>query len=109
MNISYEQIQVAVIVFLALCGVIVAVDKCAATIRGWFRPSNEHRSSVGQMLANDKARLDQHERAITDLRKGQKVICLGVQELLEHELHNGNAAEMKKAADDINRYLVERE
>lgn len=106
---GYEKIEIAVLVFLALCGSIVAVDKCVSTIRGWFKPSSNHWSAVEKMLANDKARLDQHERVIDDLKKGQRVICLGVQELLEHELHNGNAEEMKKASNNINRYLVERE
>ena len=34
--------------------------------------------------------------------------CAGVQALLEHELHNGNADEMQLASKEINTWLRER-
>ena len=42
------------------------------------------------------------------MRNGQRELCFGVQALLNHELHNGNADEMARASENINKWLVER-
>ncbi len=60
------------------------------------------------MLDNDKRRLDEHDRQISDIRRGQMVNCAGVQALLEHELHNGNTTEMQDASKAIDKWLRER-
>ena len=61
-----------------------------------------------EKLDNDKRRLDKHAQDIDDLREGQRNLCFGVQALLEHALHNGNADEMKAASDNIKKWLVGR-
>ncbi len=61
-----------------------------------------------KMLDNDKRRLEEHTQQISDIRKGQMVTCAGVQALLEHELHNGNAEEMEEASKGIDKWLRER-
>ena len=45
---------------------------------------------------------------ITDLKEGQRVICVAVMALLNHELHNGNSDEMSKASAGLNEYLINR-
>lgn len=59
-------------------------------------------------FASDQRRLDDHERKIEDLQAGMRHNCFGVKALLNHELHNGNADEMSKAASDIDKYLINR-
>lgn len=61
-----------------------------------------------KMLDNDKRRLDDMERKQTDMQRGQMANCRGVQALLEHELHNGNADEMQEASHAIDKWLRER-
>lgn len=45
---------------------------------------------------------------ISDLKEGQRVMCVAVMALLNHELHNGNADEMHKASTGLNDYLINR-
>lgn len=68
----------------------------------------ERMAAFEKYLGNDKRRLDDHEMQISDIRGGQKANCKGVQALLEHELHNGNAEEMQKASQEINDWLLNR-
>lgn len=61
-----------------------------------------------RMFSNDKRRLDEMESRQNDMKSGQMAICRGVQALLEHELHNGNADEMQNASHEIAQWLRKR-
>ena len=65
-------------------------------------------TGINKKLGTDKLRLDEHEKRLADLRNGLMASCAGVQALLEHELHNGNADEMQLASKEINTWLRER-
>lgn len=65
-------------------------------------------TGINKKLSMDKLRLDEHEKRLADLRNGLMASCAGVQALLEHELHNGNADEMQSASKEINTWLRER-
>lgn len=65
-------------------------------------------TGINKKLGMDKLRLDEHEKRLADLRNGLMASCAGVQALLEHELHNGNADEMQSASKEINTWLRER-
>lgn len=69
---------------------------------------SEKVAAQSKMLGNDKLRLDEHERQINDIRRGQMAMCRGVQALLEHELHNGNSDEMEGASQEISAWLHDR-
>ena len=105
---SWEMIETAGLVVFAALGGIVTVDKAVRVVKGWFRPADDVLGQHSKMLASDKARLDRHEADIAALKEGQRVLCGGVQALLEHEIHNGNADEMKAAARELKKYLVNR-
>lgn len=45
---------------------------------------------------------------IADLREGQRVMCVAVMALLNHDLHNGNSDEMNRALNGLNDYLINR-
>lgn len=51
---------------------------------------------------------DTHARELEDLHAGQTELCRGVQALLEHALHNGNADEMQAASASIGKWLRNR-
>ena len=65
-------------------------------------------AEINKKLGADKQRLDEHEKRLDDLRNGMTAMCAGVQALLEHELHNGNADEMQTASREIDKWLRER-
>ena len=65
----------------------------------------EHQKKCESKFRQDQRELEEHGKRIDRLEEGQKVICAALHELLEHELHNGNAAAMKAASDNIFNYL----
>lgn len=72
-------------------------------------------AEIDKKLANDKARIDEHTRAIDGLSRrtdgletGQRALCRGVMALLNFNLHNGNNDEMEKAQAGINEYLIDK-
>lgn len=100
-KVTPDQLMNAVVVLLAIFAAIVTVDKVIDIFKKWRMPSTD----TAKKLANDKMRLDAHERAIQSLQESNQVLCSGIIALLDHELHNGNSEQMQKARDDIMHYL----
>lgn len=65
---------------------------------------DERLSAHARMLDNDKRALDRHEKEIDRLRECTGYLCAGVDALLEHELHNGNADQMEQASVDLKQF-----
>ena len=100
-NVTPDELMHAVVVVLAIFAAIVTVDKFIDIIRKWRTPTTD----TARKLANDKQRLDEHDEAIVNLRESNQVICSALLALLDHELHNGNPAQMEKARNDMMAYL----
>jgi len=105
----------AVLIILAVCAAITVAISAYEKIKSLNKPKDERDARLMEILAKDKARLDNHETAIQRLEQKQQsmteglnAIGAGVQALLEHELHNGNAEQMEQASDNINKYLWRR-
>lgn len=103
-GITPDQLMTTGTVVLAIFAAIITIDKVIDIVRKWRTPTTD----TAKKLATDKERLDQHEKAIRDLEQSQQVLCSGLLALLDHELHNGNGDEMKKARDNIMNYLQSR-
>ena len=71
---------------------ILTVDKCVGILQKWLKPKK------------DKAL----EGRMDEMDQFQAVMCRTMLALLNHELHNGNADEMARASENINKWLVER-
>ncbi len=102
-KVTPEQLMTTIYVMMALFASVVTIDKAIDIIKKWKSPSVE----TAAKLANDKLRLDAHEKSIKDLQESTKVLCTGVLALLDHELHNGNAEQMERARDGIMVYLAD--
>lgn len=114
-DVTFDALKNAVIIVLGVFGLIETIGKGIDTIKSWRKPQmlrdNAQTEAIRkcvEKLDNDKRRLDKHAQDIDDLREGQRNLCIGVQALLEHALHNGNADEMKAASDNIKKWLVGR-
>lgn len=112
---TFEQVLSAVMillaVLLAICGAIVTVGKAVEVIRSWRKPAGNLRKEMDkhmEFFAADKQRLDRHDSELLTLSEGQKVSCIALIALLEHELHNGNTEEMQEASKRLNEYLINR-
>ena len=100
-GLTAEQLMSTAAVVLVIFGAIITVDKVLDIFKKWKAPT----SDLAQKLATDKARLDSHDKSITDLQESQQVLCGGIMALLDHQLHNGNNDQMQSARDDIMKYL----
>jgi hypothetical protein len=133
-GITPQALWTALYVLVAVCGLIVLWDKVRAVFAGVRERKQAKRpeladeisdkvlkkleprfADIDRKLANDKARIDDHTRAIdalsrrTDgLETGQRALCRGVMALLNFNLHNGNTDEMEKANNGINDYLIQK-
>lgn len=108
---TLEQVYSAVLVMLAICGAIITVGKTVDVIRSWRKPAGNLRKEMDkhmQFFVADKQRLDRHDSELLTLSEGQKVSCIALIALLEHELHNGNTEEMQEASKRLNEYLINR-
>lgn len=103
-GLTPEQLMTTVYVLLTVFAGIVTVDKVVDIYKKWRSPSTD----TAQKLANDKQRLDEHDRAIRNLQESTNINLKGTLALLDHELHNGNSEQMQQAHDEIMGYLQSR-
>lgn len=68
----------------------------------------EHCKEAEDRFKRGEKHIAENHDNIADLREGQRVICIAVMALLNHDLHNGNADEMTDALNGINSYLINR-
>lgn len=103
------------IVLVALMGLFVLAANVVDAARKLRRPKERkeedlqsHQETCNKKFASDKRVLEEHGQQISMLKEGQCVICAALHELLEHELHNGNADKMQRASSDLFDYLNKR-
>ena len=65
------------------------------------------RDSEERFQEGEKHIKENHDN-IMDLREGLRVSCIANMALLNHAIHNGNTAEMERAASELNNYLINR-
>ena len=68
----------------------------------------KHCEEADERFKRDEKHISENHDNIADLKEGQRVICIAVMALLNHDLHNGNADEMTDALNGINSYLINR-
>ena len=68
-------------------------------------------AEIDKKLSSDKDRLDNHEAALKDVGKSNKIIRSGMKvtadalaTVLDHELHNGNTEQMQAASAELRKY-----
>lgn len=103
------------LVLVALAGLFVLFANVVEAARKLRKPQERQvhdlvsrQETCDRKFANDKKLLDDHGTRIDHLEDGQRVICAALHELLEHELHNGNADAMRKVSGDLFTYLNRR-
>lgn len=133
-GITPGMLWTALYVLVGVCGLVILADKVRAVFAGMRERKQAKRpeladeisakvlekleprfAEIDKKLANDKARIDEHTRAIDGLSRrtdgleiGQRALCRGVMALLNFNLHNGNTDEMEKANTGINDYLIQK-
>lgn len=110
--LSGGNISTFMVVLVALMGLFVLAGNVVDAARKMRKPRERkeedlqtHQEACGKKFAADKRVLDDHDQRIEMLEEGQCVMCAALHELLEHELHNGNADKMQRASSDLFDYL----
>lgn len=100
------------LVLVALAGLFILFANVVEAARKLRKPHDKqetdlltHQDACDRKFASDKRALDDHATRIGHLEDGQRVICAALHELLEHELHNGNADAMRRVSGDLFTYL----
>ncbi|MDD2649168.1 MAG: hypothetical protein PHI27_11605 [Eubacteriales bacterium] len=112
-SLTGSNLLIALVVLCALLWLYNLIAEAVRNHRELKKPLDARAQNITARLdeydtyfANDKRRIEQHDKEIATLRDGLKVNCFGVKALLNHELHNGNAQEMQKAASDMDAWLI---
>jgi hypothetical protein len=99
-------------VLVALAGLFILLSNVVEAWRKLKKPQDvrvdelqRHQDICGRRFASDKKELDDHADRIRMLEEGQCVMCEALHELLEHELHNGNADQMHAVSGKLFKYL----
>ena len=100
-GVTPDQLMTTAYVLLAVFAAIVTVDKVIDIVKKWRSPTTD----IAKKLANDKAKLEDHDASIKDLQESTRVLCTGILALLDHELHNGSSDQMEEARCDLIHYL----
>ena len=111
-NVTFEQIKDTLVLILTIVAFYTAVMTAVKTHREEKHRKDAPIEEIKTMLANDKARLDNHDKILSqmksdmdDTKEGLNCVAQGVTALLEHELHNGNSEQMEKASEGISQWV----
>jgi predicted negative regulator of RcsB-dependent stress response len=104
------------LVCIALAVLLLLACQTFKTVRElFFQPGREAAEAYGTHCEQSEQRFQRDERHIAenrddirDLKEGLRVSCVANMALLNHAIHNGNTAEMQRASDQLNQYLINR-
>lgn len=102
---TFSDLQITWQTLLALAGgLIVLIDVCKK-----LKSISQPFTSIKKMLANDKARLDNHDKALSKMadyqEKSSAVIGLAVAELLNHMITGNDIDKLKRREDELNEFF----
>lgn len=107
-----QNLTTFLLVLVSLAGLFILFTNVVESIRKLRKPREQEsddlsarRTDCDRKFANDQRAIHDHDKRIEALEEGSRVQCAALHALLEHELHNGNSAEMKKASDDLFNHL----
>lgn len=103
-KVSPAQVWDALIVVLAVLGVIVLIGNFIKTVKDWRKPHDDMaawRQAVDNKLNGDDERL-------TDLEEGNRVICRGILAMLSHEINGNSNDKLLASQQEITNYLINR-
>jgi hypothetical protein len=110
-----DNLSAFILVLVALMGLFILAGNAVDAARKMRRPQERkeedlqtHQEACGKKFASDQLALADHNQRIEALEEGQRVMCAALHELLEHELHNGNADKMRRASSDLFDWLNRR-
>lgn len=91
--------------YILACNVVESTRKLRGSKATQAETLADHQAECSRRFERDFSRLGALETRMAQQEETSKVLCAGLRALLEHELHNGNADEMRAASDNLFRHL----
>lgn len=113
--LPYDALAVTVVVLMALCGVIITVDKVLEIFRRRREPRKSEHDALKEKQLECKKLFDADLKRIEALEKAQKkqeetdrVMLTALRAILSHEINGNSIERMKEANDAIDQMLLNR-
>ena len=81
------------------------IDKIVTASKKAKEPTEELEKRVADL---ERKIMENYDKRITDIEKGNKVTQKAILALLEHSIDGNNTDGLKKAKDELSQYLVDR-
>ena len=111
----YEALATAVVVVLALCGVIITIGKTADVVRGWKKPKAQEdqalrlrQAECDRHFSADLQRIKALEVATAKQQETDRVVLTALRAILSHEINGNSIDRMKEAYDALDKMLINR-
>ena len=107
---TFLMVVIALLVLFILGGQAVKMwkDLFGKPKRDEEREYAQHCKDSEERFREGEKHIQENRDNIRDLKEGLRVSCIANMALLNHAIHNGNNAEMERAASELNNYLINR-
>jgi hypothetical protein len=98
------------VLLLFTCTSIFSIGKAMETVSRWRRPKKalaEQVEAHEKRLCDGNQRFERQDSMIGDLQAGQRVLCVGMQALLESAVYGNNSGGVKDAHTKLKEYLAD--
>lgn len=94
-----------VVVSAGILTVANLVDRIVQTVKLAKKPTDDLEKRVSDL---ERKILENYDKRITDIEKGNKVTQKAILELLKHSIDGNNVDGLKKAEKDLSDYLIDK-
>jgi len=90
---------------LGITAVISLVSLLTGILKDYKKPTDDLEKRVSDL---ERKILENYDKRITDIERGNRVMQKGLLELLKHSIDGNNIEGLKKAEKDLSDYLIEK-
>jgi len=94
-----------VVVSAGILTIANLVDRIVQTVKLAKKPTDDLEKRVSDL---ERKILENYDKRITDIEKGNKVTQKAILELLKHSIDGNNVDGLKKAEKDLSDYLIDK-
>ena len=95
-------------IFLAMCGAIITIGGAWAVIKNIKDKAKEPDMERDQTLKRHSEMLDNDNKRLKELEDSNRVIMQSMLALMSHELDGNHTEQLRKAKEDLEKYLISR-
>ena len=94
---------------VSICLGVTAVISLVSLLTGIFKDYKKPTDDLEKRVSDlERKILENYDKRITDIEKGNKVTQKAILELLKHSIDGNNVEGLKKAEKDLSDYLIDK-